>query len=478
MTPSTVPVRDRKSRGKASEPAVPDAPIPVLLVEDDAEMRSLCRAYLEQPEPPFPVAVRIREAESGEDALAIAKEMSDGGEDVACAIVDFELAGEMNGLGTIEELLALHPTAECTLMSGHRGKLEPLIAHVVDPDQLERLDYLAKPFSELVFRQHARRLIAHWLTGWRERRRQTRVGELIAELTHLNSDLEKRVEERTRELEQSNVEIQSALEELKSTQLAMLQQEKMASIGILAAGVAHELNNPIGFVHSNLGTMGRYCDKIVRVLEAYRTRLGEDEELRALETREKFSFVLEDLPDLVRESLEGTERVRRIVADLKSFSHPNRDHPVEADLNDCLEKALNITHNELKYKAEIVRDFEPLPPCRCWETQLTQVFMNLLMNAAQAIEESGTIRVSTRHEGDEVVIAIRDDGCGIPEDVQMRIFTPFYTTKDPGEGTGLGLSISYDIIRKHGGTMTVQSTVGAGTTFTLRIPLDAEGGDT
>jgi two-component system NtrC family sensor kinase len=254
----------------------------------------------------------------------------------------------------------------------------------------------------------------------------------------------------------------------------LLQQEKMASIGVLAAGVAHELNNPIGFVHSNLGTLGRYCEKLARVLDAYHRRLPADPEIDALREREKLPFLLEDLPVLIRESLEGTERVRKIVADLKVFSHPADKEAHYADLTECLKSTLNIVHNELKYKATVHADLGGIPPVRCRAGEINQVFMNLLVNACHAIDKQGEIRVVTRAEGDAVVITIADTGCGIPEAIRPRIFDPFFTTKPAGQGTGLGLAISYDIIRKHGGTLGFESEVGRGTTFTIRLPVDGD----
>ena len=186
------------------------------------------------------------------------------------------------------------------------------------------------------------------------------------------------------------------------------------------------------------------------------------------------AFLLDDLPTLIRESLEGTERVRKIVADLKVFSHPTEKQMVHADLNECLKSTLNIVHNELKYKARVITDFGSVPEVRCRPGEINQVFMNLLVNACHAIERQGEIRVSTRTEEGAVVVSIADTGCGIPEEIRGRIFDPFFTTKPVGKGTGLGLTLSYDIVRKHGGTLTFESEVGKGTTFRIRLPVAGE----
>jgi signal transduction histidine kinase len=279
--------------------------------------------------------------------------------------------------------------------------------------------------------------------------------------------------DRNRELEGKNAELSDALRSLEATQSQLLQQEKMASIGLLAAGVAHELNNPIGFVHSNLETLRRYFERIESAFEAYEARVDpDDEELTALKRELKIDFLREDLPALIAESLDGTGRVRKIIEDLKTFSHPAGTDVDYRDLNAGLESTLNVAHNELKYKARVVKNLGDIPRVRCRLGQINQVFMNLLLNAVQAIEDSGEIRVATTREGDDVVVTVSDTGRGMPPEVRSRVFEPFFTTKEVGQGTGLGLSISYDIVRKHGGSLEVESEVGLGTTFVMRLPIE------
>ncbi len=281
--------------------------------------------------------------------------------------------------------------------------------------------------------------------------------------------------------------LEASLRELADNQSRLLQTEKLASIGQLAAGVAHEINNPVGYIKSNLNAMKDYGGDLARLLTAY-LRLEEMvrndrvhakgtarllDDIAAIRAEIDLGYILEDCPQVIEESLEGIERVIGIVADLKNFAHLDGDEFERADINSGLESTLNIVWNELKYKAEVVRDFGPLPEVRCYPQRLNQVFMNILVNAAQAIEEKGTIRIATRAEDDHVVVEISDDGCGIPPEALDRIFDPFFTTKEVGKGTGLGLSLAYNIIQSHRGSIEVASRPGKGTTFTIRIPIDA-----
>ena len=271
----------------------------------------------------------------------------------------------------------------------------------------------------------------------------------------------------------------------------LLQSEKMASIGQLAAGVAHEINNPTGFVSSNLKTLSDYQDDIVTLIEQYR-RLTTDlketmataeypvsiseqlERIADLEAEADIDFVLNDISDLVKESREGTDRIKKIVLDLKNFAHPGEGKPKYADINKNMESTLNLVWNELKYKAKVAKEYGDLPQVKCYPQQLNQVFMNLLVNAAQAIEKEGEIRIVTRPVNGYAEIKISDTGMGIPEEKLSMIFDPFFTTKEVGKGTGLGLNVAYNIIKKHNGTIDVESTVGKGTTFTIRIPAQKE----
>lgn len=273
-------------------------------------------------------------------------------------------------------------------------------------------------------------------------------------------------------------DLEHAHTELKMTQAQMLQSEKMAAIGQLAAGVAHEINNPISFVKSNLMTIGRYVNQltafIVKQEETIKELAGNRaaEIITQLRKQAKLEFILEDIGDVQAESLDGIERVRTIVQDLKSFSRVDQADQQRVDLNECLESTLSIVSNELKFKATIEKDLAQLPMIVCYPQQINQVLLNLLVNAGDAIAETGIIRIKSWQEGSLLCLSISDTGSGIPEENLSRIFEPFFTTKDVGKGTGLGLSISYDIIKKHGGELRVESALGYGTTFTLLLPLE------
>ncbi len=278
-------------------------------------------------------------------------------------------------------------------------------------------------------------------------------------------------------LESQNRKLEKAYIELKATQAKILQQEKMASIGQLAAGVAHEINNPIGFISSNLGTLDKYVNRLTEFITAQSEIMGSlksvesEEVLREKRKKLKLDYIIPDIKDLIRESLDGADRVRKIVQDLKSFSRVDEAEHKHADINECIESTINIVWNELKYKAKVKREYGELPLTVCYPNQLNQVFMNLLVNAAHAIEEQGEIGIKTWHEDGSIFVTISDTGAGIPKEILNRIFEPFFTTKEVGKGTGLGLSITYDIVKKHNGDITVQSEEGKGTAFTVRIPV-------
>jgi two-component system, NtrC family, sensor kinase len=294
-------------------------------------------------------------------------------------------------------------------------------------------------------------------------------------------------------LETKNFELQRTHEKLNLAQAQTIQQEKMASIGQLAAGVAHEINNPTGFISSNLGTLLEYQQDLFALIGEYRSLLYEPGRsgepfssddpadrtalIRKIEEEVDLDFIIEDMPNLIDESREGTERIKKIVMDLKNFAHPGKQELVYADLNNNLESTLNIAWNEIKYKATVTKDYGKIPEVQCYPQQLNQVFMNLLVNAAQAIEETGEIRLKTYMENGVVKILIGDTGKGIPQENLTHIFEPFFTTKEMGKGTGLGLHVAYTIVKKHNGNIFVESAPATGTTFTVEIPVEAQGGE-
>ncbi len=301
--------------------------------------------------------------------------------------------------------------------------------------------------------------------------------EVVGSLTDITQ--RKTMEE---ELQRKGEEQQSLIKKLQQAHQQLLQAEKMASVGQLAAGIAHEINNPIGFVNSNMNSLQSYVGTLFGIIDQYHHSI--DQLSLASATRQIFSdidqqadlpFVKEDIGDLVRESLDGLRRVKDIVQSLKDFSHVGETEWQEADIHHGLDSTLNIVKNEIKYKATVEKNYGQLPPVYCIISQLNQVFMNLFVNAAHAIKDHGTISISTgtgvKDGADWVWIKIIDSGCGIAAENLNRIFEPFFTTKPIGSGTGLGLSLAYGIINQHNGNIQVKSVVGKGTCFTIYLPV-------
>ncbi|MCB1644855.1 MAG: GAF domain-containing protein [Pseudomonadales bacterium] len=274
--------------------------------------------------------------------------------------------------------------------------------------------------------------------------------------------------------------------ELKRAQRQLVQSEKLASLGQLSAGIAHEINNPVGFVLSNMGSLREYVEIIRKVLEEQEAYIAADaagelsrkkaivETISSYKASEDFDFVLDDLDGLLAESTKGMERVKEIVSGLSSFARTEGATASNADVNEIIESTINMVWNELKYKVTLEKDYAQLPTIRCYPSKLGQVFLNLIVNAGHAISESGVISISTALVDEEIRISIADTGAGIaPENIE-KLFNPFFTTKPVGEGTGLGLSISYGIIIDHEGRIQVESEVGKGTCFTIYLPLNSE----
>jgi len=286
------------------------------------------------------------------------------------------------------------------------------------------------------------------------------------------SQLERLVEERTQAL-------QLEIEERKHLESQLVQSEKLASLGQLAAGVAHEINNPVGFISSNLSTLDGYFKQLQQMLDAYQrseAHIAEPEHrdpLTALRNELDLDFLKDDIPILIRESKDGIGRVVQIVKDLKNFSRVDNDQTWQfANLQQGIDSTLNIVASELKYKADVIKHYAPLPEIECLASQLNQVVMNLVINAAQAMgPERGTITISNGVEGEHVWLEVTDNGCGIAPDTVQKIFDPFFTTKPVGEGTGLGLSLSYGIVKKHRGDISVSSELGKGTKFRVVLPI-------
>jgi signal transduction histidine kinase len=309
--------------------------------------------------------------------------------------------------------------------------------------------------------------------------------------------LENKVKERTREIQDKNEELKLQQEELKTinealedqkeelkitldnlkqTQAQLVQSEKMASIGQLVAGIAHEINNPVTFISAGVESLNTNLDDIRQVLEAYHriTAANVQEKLKEIEKlKEKVEYAeaLREINKLIESIKTGTERTTEIVKGLRTFSRLDEDVLKVASIHEGLDSTLILLRNKYKDRIEIQRKYGSLPDIECYPGQLNQVFMNIISNAIDAIEGKGTITISTLKTNAKVQISIRDTGTGIPEKIRTRIFEPFFTTKDVGHGTGLGLSISHGIIEKHKGTIKVNSEVGNGSEFVISLPV-------
>jgi signal transduction histidine kinase len=398
----------------------------------------------------------LHSAYGGEEGLQLLITAMANKQPYALAFVDMRMPQGWDGAKTIEELWKVAPDLQvvvCTAYSDYSWEdlLERLHAH-------DRLLILKKPFDNIEVQQMANTLANKW--------------DMARRASLQTAHLEQLVEQRTQAL-------QLEIDERKHLESQLVQSEKLASLGQLAAGVAHEINNPVGFISSNLSTLDGYFNQLQQMLDAYRTVEAslasgtQRDQLKAMRDEVELDFLKEDIPILIRESKEGISRVIQIVKDLKNFSRVDNDQTWQfANLQQGIDSTLNIVASELKYKADVVKHYAPLPEIECLASQLNQVVMNLVINAAQAMgPERGTITISNGVEGEHVWLEVADNGCGIaPESVQ-KIFDPFFTTKPVGEGTGLGLSLSYGIVKKHRGDISVSSEPGKGTTFRVVLPI-------
>ncbi len=302
----------------------------------------------------------------------------------------------------------------------------------------------------------------------------TVVNQSYEELLETNGKLQAS-EAQYRELaEQLEIKVEERTAELQSAHARLLQQEKMASIGQLAAGVAHEINNPLGFIASNLTTLRKYVDRFRAMLDCYRSavKVGDvREEAFDRKWQElKLDMIWTDADDLIRQSLGGAERVRSIVADLKGFSHIDEAEDGVADFNTEIDRTLSVLSSQIPSDAEIIRNYQPLPGCRCKPAEFCQVFLNIILNALQAKPSGLKLTIATEARDGSIRLCFSDNGPGIPAAIRNRIFDPFYTTKDVGAGTGLGLTVAYEVVTAHGGMIGVSSSPGGGSAFSINIP--------
>jgi signal transduction histidine kinase len=410
----------------------------ILIVDDEAPNLTALSSILQ-------VHYRVRAAINGEKALEIAT--ASPYPDLIC--LDIMMPG-MNGLQVMERLRGNPDTYQIPV----------ILITALDSDDYElrgldkgAVDYVTKPINPSL-------LLARVRT-------QLEIKQARDQLQYQNQDLEAEVQRRQKENEH--------------IQLQLLQADKMAAIGQLAAGVVHEINTPLGYVHSNLNTLAGYLKHITEILGAYRSldpsvlnNLPTISDVRRLEQRNDPDYLLQDADELLTESMQGLERVSAIVQDLKGFSRKSDNEWESADLRQGLDSTINIVWSQLKYHCELHKEYGEIPQIRCLPSQLNQVFLNLLVNAAQAIEDQGHIYLRTGQDDEWVWVEVQDNGSGIAPENLKRLFEPFYTTKPKGQGTGLGLSLSYGIVQRHSGRIEVESEPGQGSVFRVYLPIDPQ----
>ena len=418
----------------------------ILIAEDDFVSRLLVKKAVEK------IGHEVLEAEDGKIALQLFLEHQPD------MIISDWMMPEMDGIELCQKIRSSDKrTYSYIILLTAKDKMTDL----VEVFEAGADDYIVKPFKP------------------DELRSRIKNGERIIKLEGEHHDLQE-------ELIGKNKKLDKTLERLKITQSQILQTEKMASIGQLAAGVAHEINNPIGFVSSNLDALNDYMTDFNTLLKHFQNLekilTESDQENLSSEIKKQLQiisdyeeeieveYLKDDIPELLKDCKEGTGRVGKIVGDLKSFAHPGNDEQMLVDINKGLESTLNVVNNEIKYKATVSKEFGEIPLVEGYPQKLNQVFMNILVNAAQSIKEKGEIKIVTQQKGKYATVTISDNGCGIEKEHLSKIFDPFFTTKAIGKGTGLGMNIAYNIIKEHKGKIDVKSQVGKGTVFTIILP--------
>lgn len=405
----------------------------VLIVDDSPTVRKMFGKYLSE-------RYNCVEAESAIEAFALLAKT-----DFALVLTDILMPG-ISGIELLRKIIETYPYTAVIMISGVNNSQRAL-----DAMRIGAFDYLIKPCDLNVLQITVERAL--------ERR------ALILNARQYKIDLERR-----------NSELARGKADLERLQAQIIHNEKMASLGQLTAGIAHELNNPVGFIYGNLDILNEAISSLTKLLEYYEgAPLPESVALGAEKVKEKIDYhaSLEDLELIIRDCREGAQRIRDIVQNLRTFSRLDEAEFAKTDIHEGIDSTIRLLSRY--YSADnitLIRDYGQLPSVDAYSGQLNQVWMNLLANAAQAVSNGGgEVRVRTGVEGEYVYVSVSDTGCGISREHLNRIFDPFFTTKSVGEGTGLGLSISFSIVERHRGTITVESELNKGTTFTVKIPI-------
>src|SRR6267142_327092 len=409
----------------------------ILIVDDEAPVRALFADFLAEK------YICITAA-SSDEALTHMTEAA-----YAVVISDMQMPGR-NGVELLREIRSRYPDTAVIMVSGTDRP-----QRIRDALQVGAFDYLIKPCELDVLALSVERAL--------ERR------SLTLTARRYRADLERQ-----------NVELAARKTELERLQAQIVHSEKMASLGQLAAGIAHELNNPAGFIYGNMDLLTEYVGRLETVLAVYdgaSLSVATAEEVGITKAKISYSVLMSELRSMIADCREGAERIREVVQSLRLFSRLDGAEVKKIDLHDSIESTIRLLSRYYGTgQIKLIRDYGKLPLVNCYAGQLNQVWTNVLVNAAQAVHSDGEVRISTRVEGQAVVVVISDNGCGIPADQLNKIFDPFFTTKQVGEGTGLGLSIIYGIIEKHGGSITAESEEGLGARFTISIPISTNTG--
>jgi two-component system, NtrC family, sensor kinase len=430
----TVTVNEQKSTEHLSLQQYVDPEISrrILIVDDEDLVRNMFADFLSDH-------YTCTTAASSDEALT-----SLALDAYALVISDIQMPGR-NGVELLREIRARYPDTAVIMVSGVSRP-----QRIKDALQVGAFDYLIKPCELDVLLFSVERAL--------ERRSLTMTARSYRA-----------------DLERQNIELATQKSELERLQAQIIHSEKMASLGQLAAGIAHELNNPAGFIYGNTDLLAQYANRLEELLAMYDTAQLPEELHTAVEStkaRIGYGVLMSDLHSMIADCREGAERIRDVVKNLRLFSRLDEAESKKVDLNESIDSTIRLLSRYYSDgQLRLTKQYGELPLVECYAGQLTQVWTNLLVNAAQAINGAGEVTISTRALQEEVIVSIADTGCGIPPDQLSKIFDPFFTTKPVGEGTGLGLTILYGIIEKHGGAITAESVLGEGSRFTISIPI-------